>query len=122
MHISDVRQGMQFLINEMKFASRNHDYTKIENIDEFFSDFQSNFKKTGWWKMHQKIERHHFNTPKYIQKDVNLIDILEQITDGVMAGMARSGEYRIEEPDTELLLKAYRNTAKLLLKNLEVVD
>ena len=43
-----------------------------------------------------------------------------KITDGVMAGMARSGEYRIEEPSAELLLKAYRNTAKLLLNNVNV--
>ena len=121
-HISDVRQGMQFLINEMKFASRNHDHTKIENIDEFYSDFKSDFKKQGWWKMHQKVERHHFNNPKYIQKDVNLIDVLEQIVDGCMAGMARSGEYRKEVPDMELLQKAYDNTAKMLLKNIKVIE
>ena len=38
-----------------------------------------------------------------------------------MAGMARSGKYRKEIPDVKLLLKAYENTAKLLLENLEII-
>ena len=121
-HISDVKQGLLRLSNLLREASRKHDYTKIENINEFHADFRTGFKKTGWWKMHQKVERHHFNTPKYIQKDVNLIDVLEQIVDGVMAGMARSGEYRKEVPDAKLLLKAYENTAKLLLDKVIVVS
>ena len=37
-----------------------------------------------------------------------------------MAGMARSGEYRYEPLSDELLQKAYRNTAKLLLDNVEI--
>lgn len=119
-HIEDVRKGLLFLTDQIEKASSAHDYTKIHNINEFHRDFKTGFEKQGWWKMHQKEERHHFNTPKYIQKDVNLIDVLEQIVDGVMAGMARSGKYRKEIPDVKLLLKAYENTAKLLLDNLEV--
>jgi len=119
-HILDVRKGINFLIGLLREVGNKHDFTKIDNIDEFYADFQTGFKKQDWWKMHQKKERHHFNTKKYIQKDVNLIDVLEQLVDGVMAGMARSGKYRKEVPDTKLLLKAYENTAKLLLDNLEV--
>lgn len=119
-HISDVKKGLNFLSKLLKEAGNKHDFTKIDNIDEFHADFRTGFKKQGWWKIHQEKERHHFNTKKYIQKDVNLIDILEQITDGVMAGMARSGKYRKEVPDAKLLLKAYENTAKLLLDNLEI--
>ena len=120
-HILDVRKGLDFLNKLLKEAGNKHDFTKIDNIDEFYTDFQTGFKKQEWWKMHQEKERHHFNTKKYIQKDVNLIDVLEQITDGVMAGMARSGKYRKEVPDIKLLLKAYENTAKLLLDNI-IVD
>ena len=119
-HINDVKNGLTLLSKLLKEAGNKHDFTKIDNIDEFHTDFQTGFKKQEWWKMHQKEERHHFNTKKYIQKDVNLIDVLEQITDGVMAGMARSGKYRKEVPDVKLLLRAYENTAKLLLDNLEV--
>jgi hypothetical protein len=42
------------------------------------------------------------------------------ITDGVMAGMARSGEYRKEEIPDSLLRKAFDNTIELLLRNVEV--
>lgn len=119
-HITDVKKGLLVLSDLLKGASKNHDYTKIKNIDDFFADFKTGFKKQDWWKMHQKDERHHFNTKKYIQKDVNLIDVLEQIVDGVMAGMARSGKYRKEVPDIKLLLRAYNNTAKLLLNNVKI--
>ena len=119
-HIGDVKKGLKFLSELLKEAGNKHDFTKINNINEFYADFQTGFKKQEWWKMHQKEERHHFNTKKYIPREVNLIDVLEQIVDGVMAGMARSGKYRKEVPDTKLLLRAYENTAKLLLDNLEV--
>lgn len=105
---------------EKEESGKNHDYTKIDSIDEFYNDFKTGFKKTDWWKMHQNKERHHFNTKKYIKKDINLIDVLEQIVDGVMAGMARSGKYREENLSSKLLLKAYKNTAKLLLDNLKI--
>ena len=119
-HIKDVQKGLDFIRNLLKEKAQNHDYTKIDLIDEFYSDFQTGFEKTGWWEKHQKIERHHFNNSEYIQDDINLLDVLEQIVDGVMAGMARSGEYRCEPISDELLQKAYKNTAKLLLDNIEI--
>ena len=119
-HIGDVQKGISFLIKELNRAARNHDRTKIENAREFHNDFKTGFKTTDWWKLHQKTERHHFNTPEYIQDDINLIDVLEQIVDGVMAGLARSGEDRFEPLTNELLQKAYMNTAKLLIENTEV--
>lgn len=115
-----MKQGLNYLSELLKEAGKNHDFTKITLIDDFYDDFKTGFKRESWWKKHQQLERHHFNTKKYIQKDVNLIDVLEQLVDGVMAGMARSGKYREEIPDTKLLLKAYENTAKLLLNNLEI--
>lgn len=119
-HRRDVLRGMAFLATMLRRAGIDHDWTKIERIDAFHADFLTGFKTTGWWKAHQKDERHHFNSPDLIQDDVNLIDVLEQIVDGVMAGMARSGQYRCEPLSSDLLQKAYANTAKLLLDNLEV--
>lgn len=119
-HIGDVVQGIDFIIDKLQRARLHHDRTKISHIKEFHKDFQTGFKQTSWWEMHQKEERHHFNTPEFIQDDINLIDVIEQIVDGVMAGMARSGEYRFEPLSSELLQKAYNNTAKLLLDNVEV--
>lgn len=123
-HIEDVRQGMAFFANMACVAGIDHDKTKITNINEFHNDFKNGFKEghTSWWEMHQKEERHHLKNEAFIQEDVNLIDILEQITDGVMAGLARSGEYRQEPLSPELLKRAYDNTVKLLLANVKVIS
>jgi hypothetical protein len=121
-HIGDVRSGIYYLIQRLQRIAEQHDRTKLTHIDKFHEDFSTGFATTQWWEMHQKEERHHFNTPESIQDDVNLLDILEQITDGVMAGMARSGEYRLEPVSNELLQKAYKNTAQLLLNQIEVID
>jgi len=120
-HIDDVRAGMEFLIKIMEHSALVHDVTKIIHIDEFHEDFITGFESTKWWGMHQREERHHFNNPEYIQEDVTLIDVLEQITDGVMAGIARSGEYRFEPLSNELLQKAYKNTADMLIRNTKVI-
>ena len=122
MHISDVRAGINFLIGKLLIASYLHDNTKITGIDSFHNDFKTGFTNTTWWEKHQREERHHFNTPEYVKDDINLIDVIEQVVDGVMAGMARSGSYRFEPLSNELLQKAYSNTAKLLLDNLVIVD
>jgi hypothetical protein len=116
-HISDVKKGMHFFAGMLKMAAARHDYTKITDIDQFYADFKTSFNETSWWEMHQEKERHHLSDSKYVQSDVNLLDILEMITDGVMAGMARSGEYRKEEVSDELLRKAFDNTIDLLLSN-----
>jgi hypothetical protein len=121
-HIIDVRNGLRFLISMMQDAGLYHDLTKRTDIDQFHEDFKTGFKTTKWWEMHQIKERHHFKNKEFIQDDVNLVDVLEQIVDGVMAGMARSGEYRAEPISNELLQKAYANTAKLLLSKVEVKE
>lgn len=119
-HQEDVIKGLYFLMSKLSRAAFVHDVTKIVLIDEFYKDFQSGFETKDWWEKHQQSERHHFNNEKYIQEDVNLIDILEQIVDGVMAAMARSGQYKQEKLPDGLLEKAYNNTVKLLLDNVEV--
>lgn len=119
-HIGDVQRGMDLLARLLGLAAASHDRTKISHASEFWRDFNTGFKRTEWWEMHQKEERHHFNNPEHIQDDINLLDVLEQIVDGVMAGMARSGKYRCEPLPDALLQKAYANTAKLLLSVVQV--
>lgn len=119
-HIGDVGNGFDFFIQLMIRQKHIHDLTKINDIDGFYEDFRTGFKRQEWWKDHQKKERHHFNNTEFIQDDVNLIDIIDQIIDGVMAGLARSGEYRQEKIEPELLVKAYKNTVDLLMANVEV--
>lgn len=121
-HINDVMRGLMFFGSKVAESARNHDKSKISHIKEFHADFKNGFKEghTSWWKMHQDVERHHLKDPKYVPHNVNLIDILDMITDGVMAGLARSGEYRKEEISDSLLRKAFDNTIKLLLENVEI--
>jgi hypothetical protein len=119
-HLSDIKKGFDFFIHLMMLQQARHDLTKLSHIDDFHRNFVTGFKEKDWWELHQEKERHHFNDPKYIPDDVNLIDILDQIIDGCMAGMARSGSYRQEHISPELLERAYRNTVALLLSQIEV--
>lgn len=121
-HIQDVKRGLFFFAELLMLAANRHDYTKITDIDQFYADFKTGFKETSWWEMHQKKERHHLSNPEYVQSNVDLLDILEMITDGVMAGIARSGEYRKEEVPDALLRKAFDNTVNLLLHNVTLVE
>jgi len=119
-HISDVKKGFDFFAYMLQRQAALHDLSKISHIDDFHRNFATGFREKDWWEYHQSVERHHFKDEKYIPEDVNLCDILDQIVDGVMAGMARSGIYRQESISEELLMRAYRNTVELLLSKIEV--
>ena len=117
MHIDDVRRGLAFLGRLLKKRGERHDWTKLQYLPSFYKQF-SEAQKTGCWgngwydRIHCKQERHHVEDA--CPKDVNLLDILEHIVDGVMAGMARSGEYRQDVLGTGILERAYANTQKLV--------
>jgi hypothetical protein len=117
-HIEDVRAGMEFLVRRIQSAAHHHDHTKLSEIDWFHSDFATGFKETGWWEMHQQKERHHIRNCE--PDKVNLIDVLEHIVDCVMAGMARSGEFRFEGVDKDQLERAFTNTISMLLEEVDV--
>jgi hypothetical protein len=113
-HIRDVRNGMLFFVETLIESGNKHDHDKISGIDHFHSDFTGGFKETGWWDNHRKVNRHHLLQPDGVPEDVNLIDVLDLITDCVMAGMARSGSvYPITIPP-EVLQCAFDNTVDLL--------
>jgi hypothetical protein len=119
-HIHDVRQGFAFLKKLMDEAAYDHDYDKLTAIDHFHSDFTGGFAETGWWDNHRKVNRHHLLQPDGVPEDVNLIDVLDLITDCVMAGMARSGSvYAITIPP-EILQRAFDNTVDLLKRQVVV--
>lgn len=120
-HISDIRKGLSFFSNKISEAAEMHDFDKLTEIDWFHEDFKTGFKKTGWWDNHRKVNRHHIDKSDGIPEDVNLIDVLDHITDCVMAGMARNGSvYELKLPN-ELLQKAFNNTVELLKNNIEVI-
>lgn len=113
-HINDIRDGLCFFKDMLTEAGLRHDHDKITGIDHFHSDFTGGFKETGWWDNHRKVNRHHLLQADGVPEDVNLIDVLDLITDCVMAGMARSGSvYQITIPP-EVLQRAFDNTVDLL--------
>lgn len=119
-HIEDIRAGLDFFKAKLTAAGALHDHDKISGIDHFHADFSTGFKETGWWDNHRKVNRHHLTEADGIPADVNLIDVLDFITDCTMAGMARSGSVRPPTLPPDLLERAFLNTAALLLANVEV--
>jgi hypothetical protein len=113
-HIEDVSKGFGLLTSMISDAATTHDHDKLTGIDEFHSDFITNFEKTEWWENHKKVNRHHLLTKDGVPEDVNLIDVLEMIVDCVMAGMGRSGSVYPLEIDLEVLKNAFDNTVNLI--------
>ena len=126
-HRSDVRRVMQLLGYLTVLAGENHDYTKKGEYEKkFYKDFCAtmndgfNFIEGDWWNEHVNTERHHLLA--HCPEDVNLIDVLEMVTDCTCAGLARSGEVRPMEITEETLKKAMDNTVELIKDMVEVVD
>lgn len=125
-HIGDVQDALKFFVDRLLQAAHDHDTDKITDIDGFHADFITGFKQTGWWDSHRKLNRHHLvnidGVPQEdgIPADVNLIDVLDYISDCVMAGMARSGSVKPLKIPPELLERAFHNTVELLKNNVAV--
>lgn len=126
MHIDDVKTVMDMLAFEISNRGFNHDYTKKTSEPQFYKDFLStmnedtNFVEGEWYQLHINKERHHLLSR--CPDDVNLIDVLEMISDCVCAGMARSGEIRDLEIDDDILKRAVQNTVKMLVDQIEVIE
>jgi hypothetical protein len=119
-HIHDVAQGLIFFGTRLARAMHDHDTDKITDIDRFHADFVTGFSQTGWLERHRKLNRHHLTESDGVPDDVNLIDVLDFITDCVMAGMARSGSvYPLALPP-DLLERAFQNTVELLKATVRV--
>jgi len=113
-HINDVHAALGFFVERLYVAMGDHDTDKIVDIEGCHRDFLTGFAKTDWWDRHRKLNRHHLTQEDGIPGDVNLIDVLDFISDCVMAGMARSGSvYELKLPP-ELLERAFQNTVELL--------
>lgn len=117
-HIRDVMNATKFFANMLIEAGDNHDYHKFATMYAFHKAFIGGFIDETWWNEHKK-ERHHL--PATLE-DVNLIDVLEFISDCVTAGMARTGEVRPLTISNEMLQKAFQNTVNLLINNIKTED
>lgn len=119
-HKQDVVQGMQFFRGMVADAMIRHDDDKLNDIDGFHQDFRTGFAQTTWWDNHRKITRHHLSAADGVPEDVNLIDVLEMIVDGAMAGMARTGSAYMPKLPCEVLEKAFKNTFDLMVSQIVV--
>lgn len=126
MHIEDVKLAMNYLSSLIKCRAVSHDVTKRTEETQFYKDFLetmnegSDFMQSKWYRYHIENERHHLLSR--CPEDVNLIDVLEMISDCVCAGLARSGEVRELEISTDILERAVTNTVQLLKDNIVVCD
>ena len=126
MHREDVNQVMYELSQMIDKRGENHDCTKKSQERMFYKNFLStmnegtDFVNDEWYQLHIKAERHHLLS--HCPDDVNLIDVLEMISDCVCAGMARSGEIRDLEIDSDILNRAVQNTAKMIKDMIDVKE
>ena len=121
-HRMDVMKGMDLFRVLIAARAVDHDIDKISDIDGFHRDFQTGFKQTTWWDNHRKIARHHLLSEDGIPEDVNLVDVLDMISDCVMAGMGRSGSVYPLNIAPETLMKAFQNTVELLKAEVVVAE
>ena len=125
MHRADVCAVMKYLARLVHRAGLKHDYTKKSDEELFYDNFVStmndgtNFVEDEWYQLHINAERHHLLSR--CPEDVNLIDVIEMIADCTCAGLARSGEVRNLEINTEILEKAVQNTVKLIVQEIDLV-
>lgn len=124
LHIEAVEKCGDFICEKIKEQFSKHDHTKLgEHLSDFTKALSSGakgkeFKEQDWWKIHL-TERHHLNDR--VPDDVNLIDVLEMISDCVSAGLARTGEVYDVELSESVLKKAFKNTVEMIKSNIEVV-
>jgi len=119
-HTNDVYQGLEYLSDLILRAGRAHDHTKLEYLSDFHKAVESgNTRKSAWYKMHIKEERHHLSKPP---EDVNLVDVLEHIVDCIMAGTARQENIYDIGISNELLQKAYKNTVELVKSQIVIEE
>ena len=119
-HIQDVQNVMALVRHTLKDIAEVHDGDKLQGIDEFYSNFLTDFEEKSWLRRHYASNRHHLSEPEGVPGDVDLLDVMEHVVDCVAAGLARKGEvYPIDLPDA-LLQKAVANTVTMLKQHIAV--
>ena len=116
-HREDVKNVLYFLASKLEEAGDKHDWTKKERERQFYDSFTAakekglDFKKDAWYKYHVTTERHHIAS--HVAKDINLIDVIEMISDCCCAGLARAGKIYDIDIKPDVLMKAFNNTVQL---------
>lgn len=124
-HKEDVSKIMNSIADKLKENAIYHDYTKLDHVDQFYNDMcrsiedkTTNFKNLPWYNVHVATERHHIN--ENVKEDINLLDVIEMLADGVAAGYARKGSVYPADIDKDVLYKAFQNTFKMICDSIEL--
>lgn len=122
-HIRDVWEGLSFFHDRLLKVSEHHDDDKILEAKKMLEAFNKGGEAfQNWFLEHARRSRHHLNIATGVPDDVNLLDVLEYITDCVMAGMARNGEVYDVTIKQDVLMAAFQNTVKMLKDKVEVEE
>ena len=120
-HMDNVLDAMLYFADKLAESGQAHDYTKIQKFPDFKVALESgNIKESDWYKLHISEERHHLMAQ--LPDDINLIDVLEYISDCMMAGLARSDTLYDITLDNLVLQKAFNNTIAMLRKEVVVKE
>lgn len=121
-HIREVQMLLDQVRIKLDVAGKRHDSDKVSDINAFHKDFVSGFETTVWWDRHRTNTRHHLNSSDGVPPDVNLMDILEQLADGISAGLGRTGSYTPAQMDPDVLMRAFKNTEDFLVDLCEITQ
>ncbi len=119
------RENMRKVMTEIAWTTYQngtmHDWTKQSFFEEYYKDtIEREYlptKERDWYKIHTKYERHHLNNPPI---DINLIDIIEIITDHIITGKTTKNHLintNLLNINIETLIDAYWNTIELIDEN-----
>ncbi len=97
-HIVEVRAGLGFFQQKLEEAGQAHDTDKLTDLEGFHHDFVTGMKQDSWLERHYQLNRHHLMKPQGTPVDVNLIDVLDFISDMVMARAGRGGRLPYRAP------------------------
>lgn len=121
-HKCDVMNVMGMMSDRIDTIGLEHDNHKLENFERFYCAFIEGFRNEDWWNEHKK-EHHHMSDPKDVdRKTVNLMHVIEYMSDCICAGIAREGSVTPVNIDPEVLMCAFKNTVDLIKNNIQVVE
>lgn len=121
-HKEDIIKAVKFFTNMLTEQAYVHDNHKLDTIKHFHKCFVGGFKDQSWWDEHKKEKHHLANKDDVDMENVNLVDVLEYISDCVVARKARTGKVSEVNIDNEVLKRAFKNTVNLLIENIEVEE
>ena len=118
MHREDVKEIIYELARRLREIADNHDYTKKTEEEDYYNSYIAakrsgkDFHKSDWYKGHVQKERHHIKY--HVADDINLLDILEVISDHCCDELTEKGRVGKMEIDPKVLMKAFNNTVDLV--------